>query len=66
MQPVAENLFVHHIHGIHEKFQLFGVDVRLQNIAESVQNIRQTAGFFFQLDLSAFNAAHIQHIIDQV
>ena len=37
------------IHGIHVQFQLLCIDVSLQYIPQSMQNIRQTAWFLFQM-----------------
>ena len=41
------------------------MDIRLQDIAQSMQDIRKTAGLFIQMNLTALNMAHIQNIVDQ-
>ena len=67
VQPrfIAVNILVGHIHGIHIKFQLLCVDLPADNGFQVVEHIRKTDRCFLQMNLSGFNAAHIQNIIDQ-
>ena len=41
------------------------MNVCLQNIAQAMEDIRQAAGFFIEMNLAALNVAHVQYIIDQ-
>ena len=50
---------------INKQFQLFGGDVRLDNGAEIVDQVRQMGLRFFDPHFSAFDLAHIQYIVDQ-
>ena len=50
------------IHNI--QIKIFGMNVCLQNTAQPVKDIRQTAGFLIQMHFTALNAAHIQNIIN--
>ena len=64
-QFIAINVLVQHIHCIDIQFKLLGMNIRLQNTPQPMENIRQAAGLLIQMDLSALNPAHIQNIIDQ-
>ena len=65
VQPglIAVDILVGHIHRIHIKLQLFCVDLPADDGFQIVQHIRKVDFHFFQMDLSAFDAAHIQHIV---
>ena len=67
VQPglVAVNVFIRHIHDIHVQLQLLGVDLSGDDRLDIVKDIRQIGLLLLQVDLSAFNAAHIQHIVDE-
>ena len=41
------------------------MDVRLDDVAQAVENVRQAAWLFLQVDLAALNAAHVQHVVDE-
>ncbi len=64
-QPVAEYVLVDHVHGVHVQLQLLGMNVRLDDAPQAVENIRQGAGLFVQIYFAAFDAAHVQHIVDE-
>ncbi len=64
-QPVAADILVLYIDDIHIQIQLFGVNIGLNDVAQSVQDIGQAARALVQMDLAVFNAAHIQNIVDQ-
>ena len=67
IQPglIAVDILIGHIHGIHIKLQLLCVDLPADDGFQVVQHIRKVDFHFFQMDLSAFDAAHIQHIVDE-
>ena len=67
VQPglIAVDILVGHIHRVHIKFQLFCVDLPADNGFQIVQHIRKVDFHLFQMELSAFDAAHIQHIVDE-
>ena len=67
IQPglIAVDVLIGHIHGIHIKLQLLCVDLPADDGFQVVQHIRKVDFHFFQMDLSAFDAAHIQHIVDE-
>ena len=64
-QFVPINIFIQNIHCIDIQLKLLCANIRLQNIAQPMQNVGQTTLLFLQAHLPAFNTAHIQHIIDQ-
>ena len=67
VQPglVAIDILVGHIHHVHIKFQLLCVDLPADDGFQIVQHIRKVDFHFLHMDLSAFNAAHIQYIVDE-
>ena len=67
VQPglVAVDVLVGHIRGVHIKFQLLCVNLPADDGFQVVQHIRKVDFHLFQMDLSAFDAAHIQHIVDE-
>ena len=67
IQPglVAIDILVGHIYGIHVKFQLLGVDLPADDGFQVVQHIGQVDLHLFQMELSAFDAAHVQHVVDE-
>ena len=67
VQPglVAVDVLVGHVHDVHVKLQLLCVNLPADNGFQIVQHIRKVDLHLFQMDLSAFNAAHIQHIVDE-
>jgi len=67
IQPglVAVDVLVGHVHDVHVKLQLLCVNLPADNGFQIVQHIRKVDFHLFQMDLSAFNAAHIQHIVDE-
>ena len=67
VQPclVTIDILICHIHGIHIKLQLLRMDLPADNYLQIMKYIRQTDLYFFQMDLSTLNPAHIQDIIDQ-
>ena len=67
IQPglVAVDVLVGHIHGVHIQIQLLCVDLPADDGLQVVQHIREVDLGLFQMDLSAFDAAHIQHIVDE-
>ena len=67
VQPglVAVDVLVGHIHGVHIQIQLLCVDLPADDGFQVVQHIREVDLGLFQMDLSAFDAAHIQHIVDE-
>ena len=67
VQPglIAVDILVGHIHRVHIKLQLFCVDLPADDGFQIVQHIRKVDFHLFQMELSAFDAAHIQHIVDE-
>ena len=67
VQPglIAVDILVGHIHRIHIKLQLFCVDLPADDGFQIVQHLRKVDFHLFQMELSAFDAAHIQHIVDE-
>ncbi len=53
------------INCIHIQIQLFCMNIRLKNVAQIMQNVRQAARLFFQMYFPALNTAHIQNIVYQ-
>ena len=64
-QRVGDDILVLHIHGINEKRQPLCRNIGLDDGAHIVDEVRQMHRFFLDLYLSALDAAHIQHIIDE-
>ena len=67
IQPglITVDILIGHIHGIHIKLQLLCVDLPADDGFQVVQHIRKVDFHFFQMNLSAFDTAHIQHIVDE-
>ena len=67
IQPglIAVDVLIGHIHGVHIKLQLLCINLSADDGFQVVQHIRKVDFHLFQMDLSAFNAAHIQHIVDE-
>ena len=64
-QRVGDDILVFHIHGINKKRQPLCRNIGLNDGAHIVDEVRQMHRFFLDLYLSALDAAHIQHIIDE-
>ena len=64
-EPVTHHMFIHHICRIDIKFQLPGCNIRLHDRLQIMHDLRKGCLFFFDLHLAAFDAAHIQHVVDQ-
>ncbi len=64
-EPVTHHMLIHHICRIDIKFQLPGCDIRLHDRLQIMHDLRKGCFFFFDLHLAAFDAAHIQHVVDQ-
>ncbi len=64
-QTVAENVLVDHVHRVHIQLHLLGVDVRLDDVPQAVENVRQGAGLLLQGDLPALDPAHVQYVVDE-
>ena len=64
-QLVGDDILVLDILRIYIQIQLLGADIALYDGAQVVQHIGQMHGGVVQLDGAAFNAAHIQIIVDQ-
>ena len=64
-QPVAVDFLVDDVHGIDVQLQLFGADVGQDDVAQAVQDVRQAVFLLVQVHLAAFDAAHVQDIVDQ-
>ena len=64
-QRVGDDILVLHIHGINKKRQPLCRNIGLNDGAHIVDEVRQMHRFFLDLYLSALDAAHIQHIIDE-
>ena len=62
---VGNDLLIHNIDGIDEQGQPLGNDVRLNDVPDVMHQIRQIHRLCLQGDPAAFNAAHIQHIVDE-
>ena len=62
---VAIDVLVGNVHRIHIKFQLFCVNLSAEDGFYIVQYIGQIDLGFLQLHFSAFDAAHIQDVIDK-
>ena len=54
-----------HILRVDKQLQLFGGDIRLDDGSQIMNHIRKVHICLFNRNLAAFDAAHIQHIIDQ-
>ena len=67
IQPglVAEYILVGHIHHIHIQLQLLGVNLTADDGFDVMQDIRQVGLRFLQIDFSALDPAHVQHIVNQ-
>jgi len=67
VQPglVAVDVLVGHVHDVHVKLQLLCKNLPADDGFQIVQHIRKVDFHLFQMDFSAFNAAHIQHIVDE-
>ncbi len=64
-QLVAENILVVNVYGVDEQFELLVVNVRLKDIAQSVEYFGQTARLFLEVHFAAFDAAHIENVVDK-
>ncbi len=64
-QAVADKRFVDGVLRIDEKGELPGLGVRLHDGAQVVQDAGQPRLAFLDDDLAAFDAAHVQHVVDQ-
>ncbi len=64
-QLVAVDFLMNHVHGIDIEFQLLCPDVRLDDIAEPMQDVGQAAFLLVQVHLAALYPAHVQDIVDQ-
>ena len=62
---VGNDLLIHNIDGIDEQGQPLGNDVRLNDVPDVMHQIRQIHRLCLQGDPTAFDAAHIQHIVDE-
>ncbi len=62
---ITVNIFVHNVHRIDLQLELFGMNIRLQNIAQAMQDLGKAAKLFIQMYFPAFDMAHIQYVIDQ-
>ncbi len=63
-QAVAQDVFVAYVH-LYIQMQVFGADVALYNRLQIMDNFGQEAKVFFQADFSAFDMAHIQHVVNK-
>ncbi len=64
-QLVAVDFLVDHVHRIDIEFQLLCPDIRLNDIAEPVEDVGQAAFLLVQMHLAALYAAHVQDIVNQ-
>ena len=62
---VGHDAFVDDVDGIDEEIELFGRHRRMHDRTHVVQQIRQLHRFLVNLDLTAFNAAHIEYVVDE-
>ena len=64
-QLVAVDVLIQHVYRIDEKLQLLGLDIGLNDAAQAVGDIREAAQGLVQVHFAAFNAAHVQNVINQ-
>ncbi len=64
-QLITADLVIDHIHGSDGQFLILGLHVRLEDAPKPLKNLFQAAGLLFQVHLSAFDPAHVQHVVDQ-
>ena len=64
-QLVAVHELVPDVHRVDEEIVLFGLDVRVHDVPERVEDVRQRLHFLVQDHLAGFDAAHVQHVVDQ-
>lgn len=62
---ICNNVLVFDIDHINQEIKLFGSNVRLNDRADIVHQIRQMQRSFFDFDFSAFDPAHVEYIIDK-
>ena len=64
-QAVAADVLVNYVHRVHIQLQLLGMDIRMHDVAQPVEDVGQGTGLLLQGHLPALNSAHIQHIVDE-
>ncbi len=64
-QLVRDHVLVLHVLGVDIEIQLSGVDQPLDHGPQVVEQVRHVHGLFLQLHAAAFNAAHVQDVVDQ-
>ena len=62
---VAEHILIGHIQHIHIQLQLLGVNLTADDGLNVMKHVGQVHFLLLQLDFAAFDAAHVQHIVDQ-